>query len=163
MTFLGLLVLCTLAVATPPVARALGLATWRDRARTGAGVAFIVASLPHFLSPERYLPMMPHWLPWHRPLILLSGMGELAGGAGLLVRPTARAAAWGLAALLVAIFPANVHVALAGANAAGLPSAQWYVWSRLPLQGVFIWWILASVHARGAASESALHPAPRPV
>jgi uncharacterized membrane protein len=50
-----------------------------------------------------------------------------------------------LAALLVAIFPANVNVALTGASAPGLPSAPWYTWSRLLFQPVFIWRVLASV------------------
>jgi uncharacterized membrane protein len=50
-------------------------------------------------------------------------VAELVGGIGLLIRRTARLAAWGLVALLVAIFPANIYVALTGANAAGLPSS----------------------------------------
>jgi uncharacterized membrane protein len=113
--------------------------------RVAAGVAFIIASLPHFSSPERYLPIMPPFVPAPLTMIYVSGVAEFLGGSGLLIRRTAPLAAWGLVALLVAIFPANLHVALTGANAAGLPSSPWYGWSRLPFQIVFIWWVLVSV------------------
>ena len=142
MTFFLLLVGLFALVHVPPLARMLGAATRRDRMRIAAGVAFVVASIPHFTSPERYLPMMPPFVPSPLAMIYVSGVAELAGGIGLLIRRTARVASWGLALLLVAIFPANIWVAVNGANAAGLPSSPWYTWSRLPFQLVFIWWVL---------------------
>ena len=145
-TFFFLLVAIFVLVHIPPLARLLGIATRRDKMRVAGGVAFIVASLPHFFSPERYLPMMPPFVPNPRAMIYVSGVAELAGGIGLLIPRTARLAAWGLVVLLVAIFPANIYVALSGVNAAGLPSSPWYTWSRLPFQIVFIWWVLASTY-----------------
>jgi uncharacterized membrane protein len=144
-TFFLLLAGIFALVHVPPLARPLGARTRRDRMRVAAGVAFIIASLPHFVSPERYLPMMPPFIPAPRAMIFLSGVGELLGGIGLLIPSTARLAAWGLAVLLVAIFPANIYVAISGVNAAGLPSSPWYTWSRLPFQIVFVWWVIAAV------------------
>lgn len=158
MSFFVLLVGLFALLHVPWLGRLLGAwvpaETRRDRARVAAAVAFIVASLPHFLTPARYLPMMPPWLSDPLLLIYLSGLAELAGGVGLLVPATRRMAAWWLVAVLVAIFPANVHVALSGANAEGLPSASWYIWSRLPFQAIFIWWVLASTRrGEGAATQ----------
>ena len=144
MTFFLLLLGIFALLWIPPVARLARAPLCRDKMRVAAGVAFIVASLPHFFSPERYLPMMPPFVMAPEAMIFVSGMGELLGGIGLLVAQTARLAAWCLVALLIAIFPANLYVAISGVNAAGLPSSPWYTWSRLPFQLVFIWWVLAA-------------------
>jgi uncharacterized membrane protein len=129
---------------TPPLARLAGASLCRDKMRVAAGVAFIIASLPHFFAPERYLPMMPPFVMAPEAMIFVSGLGELLGGLGLLIPQTARLAAWCLVVLLIAIFPANIYVAISGVNAAGLPSSPWYTWSRLPFQLVFIWWVLTA-------------------
>ncbi len=76
------------------------------------GVLYAVAGVLHFTSPEAYLPLMPDFLPAHLTLIYVSGVAEILGGVGLLVPKTRRAAAWGLVALLLAVWPANIHVAL---------------------------------------------------
>ena len=89
---------------------------------------------------------MPPYLPWHRELVLLSGACEIACGLGLLVPPLTVAAAWGTIALLVAVFPANVHMALHPEGYADI-ARPWVWWARLPLQFVFIWW--AYRHTRG--------------
>ena len=145
MTFFFLLVGIFALVHIPPLARLAGAPTRRDKMRVAAGIAFVIASVPHFTSPERYLPMMPPFVPAPLAMIYVSGAAELLGGLGMLIPRTARLAAWFLAALLVAIFPANMYVAISGVNAAGLPSSPWYTWSRLPFQLVFVWWVLASV------------------
>jgi len=103
---------------------------------------FVVAGVLHFAIPRSYESIVPPYLPARLFLVYLSGACELAGGVGLLVPRTRRAAALGLIALLAAVFPANVQM-LAAAVAAGKP--QWQVallWLRLPLQFVlmgFIW------------------------
>jgi uncharacterized membrane protein len=153
MTFFFLLVGIFALVHVPPLARLVRAPTRRDRMRVAAGVAFIVASLPHFTSPERYLPMMPPFVPAPLAMIYVSGVAELLGGIGLLIPRTARPAAWGVVALLIAIFPANIYVAISGVNAAGLPSSPWYTWSRLPFQIVFIWWVLAATRPRPTRSS----------
>ncbi len=83
---------------------------------------------------------MPRWLPAHDPLILSSGVAQILGGIGLLVRRTRRAAAIGLILLLIAVFPANIEM-LRVHELRGVP---WWketlLWLRLPLQAVLIWW-----------------------
>lgn len=116
-------------------------AVLRRRLRVGLGVFFVVGGLAHFAAPHLYDPMMPPWLPWHRPLIYLSGLAELAGGIGVLTMRFRRPAAWGLIALLFAIFPANLHVALDPAAAAEFGFSQSILWLRLPVQALFIFWV----------------------
>lgn len=100
------------------------------------GALFIVAGLNHFRRPEMYLAIMPDYLPWHRQLVALSGYAELIGGCAMLVPRLATAAGWGLVALLVAVFPANLHMALNPERFQPIP--HWVLWARLPLQPVLI-------------------------
>ena len=100
---------------------------------------FVVAGANHFLNPAPYLAMMPPYLSWHERLIVVSGVAEIAGGVGILIPKMRRLAAWGLVVLLVAVFPANVQVALHGWPGVQIP--QWTLWARLPLQGVLIIWV----------------------
>jgi uncharacterized membrane protein len=85
--------------------------------------------------------MMPPWLPAHRELIFLSGLAEVVLGVAVLVPRLRRMAAWGIIALLIAIFPANLHIALhdvplfGAAQGAGI-----WNWVRLPFQAVLIAW-----------------------
>jgi uncharacterized membrane protein len=102
---------------------------------------YVVAGVNHFVQPNVYMPMMPPYLPWHRALIYVSGAAEI--GLGLAMSsPTLRpAAAWGLILLLVAIFPANLHIALHDVPLFGNPEGfgVWN-WVRLPFQAVLIAW-----------------------
>jgi uncharacterized membrane protein len=102
------------------------------------GLLFVAAGVNHFANPDFYLRIMPPYLPWHRELVLVSGVFEVLGGVGLLVPRLQVAAAWGLIALLVAVFPANLHMALHPESYPRFPPAL--LWARLPLQGVFIAW-----------------------
>ncbi|HYO99283.1 MAG TPA: DoxX family membrane protein [Pyrinomonadaceae bacterium] len=102
------------------------------------GLSFALAGLYHFVNPAFYLRMMPPFLPYHLFLVYLSGFFETALGLLLLVPKYTRLAAWGLVALLVAVFPANVHMALNPQLFPDLPPAA--LWLRLPLQAVFIAW-----------------------
>lgn len=94
----------------------------------------------HFLSPAPYVAMMPSALPWHLPLVYLSGVFEILGGLGLLLPRTRRLAAWGLIALFIAIFPANLNMAINHLPLGDKHLPQWALWARLPLQAVFIAW-----------------------
>lgn len=104
-----------------------------------AALFFIVAGVNHFRDPSIYRDMMPPWLPWHEELIALSGAAEILGGLGLVPRFSRKAAAWGLIALLVAVFPANVHLARNGWPGIDIPA--WVLWARLPLQPLMILWV----------------------
>lgn len=103
------------------------------------GLFFIAAGLNHFLNPEVYAGMIPPYLFYPEVLNLVSGTAEVFGGVGILMPGRRRLAGWGLVALLVAIFPANLHLALNGWEAYDIP--RWVLWARLPLQGVFIAWV----------------------
>jgi uncharacterized membrane protein len=114
-------------------------------------LGFIAAGLNHLVSPAFYRQLMPSWLPWHGALILVSGLAEVAGGVGVLLPRWRRAAGWGLIALLVAVFPANLHAAVAG-----LPGVSAVLlWWRLPFQGVFIAWVWWVCLRRPAAAPRA--------
>ena len=113
---------------------------------------FIVAGALHFAAPGFYLRIMPPYLPWPLALVLVSGVCEVALGVLLLVPATSRPAAWGLIALLIAVFPANIHAYQRRAMFPMLP--PWAHLLRLPLQGVLIWWAWAYAgRARGDAGS----------
>lgn len=99
----------------------------------------IGSGILHLTKPEVYLPMMPPYLPAHLPLIYLSGVFEILGGVGLLVPRVRRWAGLGVIALLVAVFPANIHIVMNDVPIAGHDVPLWAHLLRLPLQGVMIW------------------------
>jgi uncharacterized protein (TIGR03067 family) len=101
------------------------------------GLLFLAAGANHFFSPDFYVAIMPPYLPWHLALVYLSGVAEMALGGLLLVRCCQRLAAWGLIALLIAVFPANIHMTL---QAEPFTLYQALLLVRLPLQAVLIAW-----------------------
>lgn len=96
----------------------------------------VAAGVLHFARPEKFEPIVPDWLPAPRLLVLVSGAFEIAGGVGLLVPKTRRAASLGLMALFAAVFPANVYMATHKIYT----DNPWILWGRLPLQAVLIGW-----------------------
>jgi uncharacterized membrane protein len=106
-------------------------------ARGLLGVTFLVTGALHFLRPRTYEAMMPRYLPAHRELVYASGAAELAGAAGVLAGR--RFAGWWLIATLVAIFPANVEMAVHAERFPRVPEPL--LWARLPVQGVLIAWV----------------------
>ncbi len=100
------------------------------------GIAFILAGINHFLNTNFYLRMMPPILPIHLFLVYLSGVFEIALGILLLIPKFSRFAAWGLIALLIAVYPANIYMALDTNIFPEIsPTAQYL---RLPIQFVLI-------------------------
>lgn len=102
------------------------------------GVLFILAGVNHFVKPAFYVAIMPPYLPWHLALVYLSGLAEIGLGALLLFRRWMVWAAWGLIALLIAVFPANLHMAMHPELFPQLPVLGLYL--RLPIQGLLIAW-----------------------
>jgi uncharacterized membrane protein len=98
----------------------------------------------HFIKPRAYQRIVPPWLPAPAALVYASGVAEAAGGVGLMCRSTRRLAGWWLVATLLAVFPANVHMALNPGDYPGVPRGSLALRARLPLQALFIWWVLAS-------------------
>ena len=99
---------------------------------------FIAAGIGHFLSPGLFIKIMPAPIPYKPEIVYLSGILEIILGTMLIFPATSSIAAWGLMALLVAVFPANVNLALNPGLTPGFPG--WLHWVRLPLQPVLIWW-----------------------
>lgn len=95
------------------------------------------AGVMHFVRPEFYLKIMPPYLPYHLELVYLSGFFEAALGLLLLVPRFSRLAAWGIIALLIAVFPANLYLYQ---HQELLPASPLVHLIRLPLQAVFILW-----------------------
>ena len=105
-------------------------------ARAVLGATFIFTGFLHFFRPRMYEAIMPPYLPAHRELVYASGAAEIAGGAGVLLPKTRNAAGWWLIATLVAVFPANVEMALRPERFKKIPKSLLY--ARLPLQGAMI-------------------------
>ena len=111
------------------------------------GIVFIVAGVLHFARPAPYVSIVPPWLPDPELLVALSGVAEVLGGAGLLIPRTRRPAAIGLIALLVAVFPANVQMAIDPSGAGrGVPDPL--LWARLPLQPLLAWLVWRAARPR---------------
>ena len=104
------------------------------------GVLFIAAGLLHFVIPAQYRAVMPPYLPAPAALVALSGLAEIAGGAGLLIPRWRQAAGVGLILLLLAVFPANVEMLRQYRARGASAPVEALLWLRLPFQGVLIWW-----------------------
>jgi uncharacterized membrane protein len=126
--------------------------TLGKRVAWGLLALFMIAmGVGHFVLMKWFVMAMPPYLPWHRELVLVSGVFEIAGGVGLLIPRLRRAAGWGLVALFVAVFPANIHMAVDPVQFGGEPIAAWIWWARLPLQAPLIavaWWMTRPERAR---------------
>lgn len=118
---------------------------------------FVAAGTMHFIIPGEYVKIMPPALPFPRELVYLSGVLEIAGGAGLLIRRTRRAAGIGLILLLLAVWPANLQMWLNARAAGASPLAQTLLLLRLPLQLVLIAWVWRA--SRAGSSQPAAPPA----
>ncbi len=109
---------------------------------------FCFTGITHFVVPGVFEAIVPRWLPeWmpsRRALVYISGVAEMLGGIGLLIPTTRVVAAWGLIALLIAVFPANVQMLL---DARARDASTWWIvalWIRLPLQPLLVWWVWRS-------------------
>jgi len=107
-------------------------------------LGMIVAGILHFVRPAFYVALIPPSWPLRLAAVYISGVAEIVGGALLLVPACRRLAAWGIIALLIAVFPANLYHAVSGGlSHPDLPAFMadaTGAWLRLPLQLVFIAW-----------------------
>ena len=107
--------------------------------RTILGAFFVAAGTLHFLKTDAYAAIVPDALPRKRDIVYASGVAEIAGGLGMLTPRTRRGAAWWLIATLVAVFPANVNMAVNADRFRRVPEPL--LWLRLPVQAVLIAWV----------------------
>ena len=105
-------------------------------ARIGAAAFWLVAGTMHFVIPRQYEAIVPPAIArWKREVVVASGLAEIAGGLAILPEPTRRGARWWLLATLVAVYPANIHMALHPERFPKIPRPA--LWVRLPIQGLF--------------------------
>lgn len=102
------------------------------------------AGTMHFIRPKEYEAIMPPYIPYQRAAVIVSGVAEIAGGVAVVPKSTRPAARWWLIGLLLAVYPANVHMAVNPEQVRGLDLERiprWALWARLPLQFLMIWWV----------------------
>ncbi len=115
------------------------------RLRSLTGPFFVLAGALHFVIPKAYRTIVPPYVPAPAAMVYASGVAEIAGGAGLMLERGRRLAGWWLIATLIAIFPANLHMALHPEDYPKVPGGPPALWARLPFQGVFIAWVIAAM------------------
>ncbi len=123
------------------------------RSRGLLAAFFIGAGVNHFLIPGTYARIVPPSMRGQAGrLVAVSGVAEVAGGIGVLLPPTRRAAGFGLIALLAAVFPANLYMARSPGEFSKIP--RWALYARLPLQPLMMWWAWRAT-ARHAPARNA--------
>ena len=103
-------------------------------------IFMITAGTLHWVTPDPFVKIVPSFLPYPLALVYISGVFEILGGVGLLVPPVSQSAAWGLIALFIAVFPANINMAVNRIQMDGILDSDLLRWGRLPLQAVLIAW-----------------------
>jgi uncharacterized membrane protein len=117
-------------------------------------VFWIAAGVNHFAKPRLYWAFVPDYLPAHRELVFWSGIAEVVGGVAVIPRGCRRPfARWWLIGVLVAIFPANVHMALNPERYPGIPKPA--LWARLPMQLLAAWWVWTATRPQPEADGEA--------
>jgi len=116
----------------------LPLGIWRKLVLLGLAGFFINVGVDHFINPEFYLAIMPPSFPLHAEAVYISGFFEILGGVCLLVPRLRKMAGWGLVALLICVYPANIYMALTPEAFPEIPLSLLYF--RLALQFLFFYW-----------------------
>jgi uncharacterized membrane protein len=112
--------------------------------------AMTAVGISHFTNPEPFVKIVPAFLPAALALVYVSGVAEIAGGIGILIPRVRRAAGIGLIALYIAVFPANINMAVNQVSLGDEPVPTWALWFRLPFQILFIAWAYWVAVARPA-------------
>ena len=97
---------------------------------------YISTGIKHFTNVDWFMKIMPPYLPYHKELVYLSGVFEIILGIMLIFENMRFLAGWGLILLLIAVFPANIYLAIT--NGAAMNISPVLAWCRLPFQAVFI-------------------------
>lgn len=114
---------------------------WKKIALALLSVSMVFIGIGHFVDPEPFVRIVPSWLPAPLWLVWISGVFEILGGIGVAIPKTRKWAAWGLIALFVAVFPANINMAVNEIQLSPDDAIPvWAMWARLPFQLVFIAW-----------------------
>jgi uncharacterized membrane protein len=103
---------------------------------------YTLAGIAHLALTDKFLPIVPDWVPFPRAVVLATGICEIAGSIALLSTRLRRLAGLMLALYAVCVFPANIKHAIAGIHLPPVPDSWWYHGPRLALQPVLVWWAL---------------------
>jgi uncharacterized membrane protein len=114
----------------------------RRAMRWTMAIFYAAAGVVHLTKPDAFLPIVPDWVPAPRDAVLVTGVCELAGAAGLMTSRLRKAAGVMLALYAVCVFPANIKHAFYDVHIPGMPTSWWYHAPRLALQPVIVWWAL---------------------
>jgi uncharacterized membrane protein len=111
-----------------------------------AGLAFVfiwffVGGIMHFVATDTEARIVPPYIPWPVAAVLVSGVFELLGAAGILIGRTRRAAGIGLFLLTLAVTPAHIYMLQ---RPELFPVPLWALWLRLPIQAALLWLIVWS-------------------
>jgi len=126
----------------------------RRIAKVFAGPVMVVLGINHFVIPQTYVTAVPDALGAQLALVYLSGIAQIAGGLGTMHARTRHAAGWLLVATLIAIYPANVHMAIHPDRCPGIPGGSVTLVARLPLQILFIYWVWLAALQDGSARRN---------
>lgn len=130
---------------------------YKEILRGVLAIAIIIVGITHFTKPEEYAKIVPPPLPPFA-MVYISGFFEILGGIGLVIPLVSVAAAWGLIALFIAVFPANIYQALNSISIEGIPHHPALYWVRLPFQAVLIawaWWYTHNPERQLGAADAA--------
>ena len=116
----------------------LPLGFWKKLVLFGLATFFIYFGVDHFINPDFYLSIMPPSFPLHEEAVYISGFFEIVGGVGVLIPRFRKIAGWGLVALLIAVYPANIYMAITPEAFPDIPVEMLYF--RLVLQFLFLYW-----------------------
>ena len=105
---------------------------------------FFIVGILHFIHTKKFVQIIPPFIPLPEAMVYISGFFEIFGAVGLLIPHYSRQAAFGLVLLLLAVFPANIYMAINNIQLGGIMNDPILQWIRLPFQGVFIWCVLWS-------------------
>ena len=111
---------------------------WKKLVLFGLAAFFIYFGIDHFINPDFYLSIMPPLFPLHEEAVYISGFFEIVGGIGVLIPRFRKIAGWGLVALLIAVYPANIYMAISPEAFPDIPIEILYF--RLVLQFLFFYW-----------------------
>ena len=125
---------------------------WKKMVLLGLAAFFINVGVDHFVNPDFYLNIMPPSFPLHAEAVYISGFFEVVGGISLLIPRLRKIAGWGLVALLIAVYPANIYMAITPQAFPDIPVTLLYV--RLAFQFVFFYWAYS-------VTRPAYNPAPQ--
>tara|TARA_R110001592_G_scaffold40042_2_gene131617 strand:- start:571 stop:969 length:399 start_codon:yes stop_codon:yes gene_type:complete len=100
---------------------------------------FMIGGIAHFVVADFFMMAMPDYLGYHKEIVIISGVFEILGAIGILVPQTRLLAGYCLIALIVAVYPANINMALHPEKYKDI--SEWFLYIRLPFQFLFIWFV----------------------